>query len=341
MPGATFKVHRDFQLNDQQFKLIQDSRQAIERVSVITSGFQGKSGTATSGVQEQTQVDQTNQSLGTLMGNFRMARARVGEILMALIVADWGSKQQTVTIQSPDGVTPDRVIELNKPEMDPATGMQYLSNDLLRTMLKVGLDEVPSNSTYRGQQLAAMSESVKSLPPQYQAAVLPFMVSLMDVPYKKEVVDAIRAASSQESPEAVEKRIKDEVQKALVQAGHELKARELDMKERVSEAQIKQIMAQAVQTGVSAAFAAIQTGEKIALNPAIAPVGDVILQNAGYQRPDPIGIDPNMPTPETPMQVDQAGGMAGDTSPTTPQSPELPQTAAVGANGGIETLRTD
>ena len=68
MPGATFKVHRDFQLNDQQFKLIQDSRQAIERVSVITSGFQGKSGTATSGVQEQTQVDQTFQSAPAIAG---------------------------------------------------------------------------------------------------------------------------------------------------------------------------------------------------------------------------------------------------------------------------------
>ena len=336
MPGATFKVHRDFQLNDQQFKLIQDSRQAIERVSVITSGFQGKSGTATSGVQEQTQVDQTNQSLGTLMGNFRMARARVGEILMALIVADWGSKQQTVTIQSPDGVTPDRVIELNKPEMDPATGMQYLSNDLLRTMLKVGLDEVPSNSTYRGQQLNAMSESVKSLPPQYQAAVLPFMVSLMDVPYKKEVVDAIRAASSQESPEAVEKRIKDEVQKALVQAGHELKARELDMKERVSDAQIKQMMAQAVQTGVSAAFSAMQAGAQVAQMPQIAPVADAIMMSAGYIKPVR-SDDPNFPTAGVPqLPPGAAPQVNANTSPTFPPVPD----DGASPMAGIETPAT-
>ena len=163
---------------------------------------------------------------------------------------------------------------------------------------------------------------------------MPFMIDLMDLPRKKEVVEAIRGATAQANPEQMREQVKQELM-------FELKERELAVKERESEAKIKQLMAQAVQTGVSAAFAAIQTGEKIALNPAIAPVGDVILQNAGYQRPDPIGIDPNMPTPETPMQVDQAGGMAGDTSPTTPQSPELPQTAAVGANGGIETLRTD
>lgn len=226
-PGATFKVHRDFQLNDQQFKLLQDARQAIERVSVITSGFQGKSGTATSGVQEQTQVDQTNQSLGTLMGNYRQSRTRVGELLAALIVADWGSKQRTVVIEGQDGVTEDRVIHLNKPEVDPATGMQYLSNDLLRTMLKVALSDVPSSTTYRAAQLRTLGETTKSLPPEYQAAVLPFMVSLMDVPFKRDVVQAIRAVSAQETPEAIEQRIKDEVQKALIQAGHDLKAREL------------------------------------------------------------------------------------------------------------------
>ena len=46
------------------------------------------------------------------MANFRSARARVGEILMALIIADWGTKHRTVTIEGQDGVTEDRVIEL-------------------------------------------------------------------------------------------------------------------------------------------------------------------------------------------------------------------------------------
>lgn len=324
-PGATFKVHRDFQLNDQQFQLLQDARLAIERVSVITSGFQGKRGTATSGVQEQTQVEQTNQSLGTLMGNFRMGRTRVGEILVSLIVQDWGSREKTIVIEGADGVTPDRTIVLNKPELDPVTGQPYLSNDLMRTMLKVGVEEVPSNATYRGQQLNAMSEAVKSLPPQYQAAVLPFMVSLMDVPFKRDVVQAIRTASQQESPEAIEKRIKDEVQKALVQAGHELKARELDMKERVSDAQIKKIMAEAVQTGVQAAFSAMQAGAQVAQMPQIAPVADAIMQGAGYIRPAR-SDDPDFPTASVPVTPGPSplppDGVQQNTSPMFPPVPD-------------------
>ena len=335
-PGAVFKVHRDFQLNDQQFKLLQDARLAIERVSVITSGFQGKSGTATSGVQEQTQVEQTNQSLGTLMANFRSARARVGEILVALIIADWGTKHRTVTIEGQDGVTEDRVIELNKPEVDPATGLQYLSNDLSRTMLKVGLEEVPSSTTYRAQQLKTMGETVKSLPPNYQAAITPFMVSLMDVPFKRAVVEAIRAAGQQETPEAVEQRIKEAVEQALMKAGHDLKSRELDMKERVSEAQIKQIMAQAVQTGVQAAFSAMQAGSQVAQMPQIAPVADAIMQGAGYVRPER-SDDPNFPTAGVPpMPPGAAPEVNANTSPTFPPVPD----DGASPMAGIETPAT-
>lgn len=335
-PGAVFKVHRDFQLNDQQFKLLQDARLAIERVSVITSGFQGKSGTATSGIQEQTQVEQTNQSLGTLMANFRSARARVGEILMALIIADWGTKHRTVTIEGQDGVTEDRVIELNKPEVDPATGLQYLSNDLSRTMLKVGLEEVPSSTTYRAQQLKTMGETVKSLPPNYQAAITPFMVSLMDVPFKRAVVEAIRAAGQQETPEAVEQRIKDAVEQALMKAGHDLKSRELDMKERVSEAQIKQMMAQAVQTGVQAAFSAMQAGSQVAQMPQIAPVADAIMQGAGYVRPER-SDDPNFPTAGVPpLPPGVAPEVNANTSPTFPPVPD----DGASPMAGIETPAT-
>lgn len=62
---------------------------------------------------------------------------------------------------------------------------------------------------------------------------MPFMASLMDVPFKRELVEALRAACAQESPEQVEQRIKQEVQRALKDAGHALKERELDMKQRL------------------------------------------------------------------------------------------------------------
>lgn len=349
-PGARFEVKRDFQLNAQQLEMLQNARNAIERVNPAAAGaFSGRRGTATSGVQEQTQVEQANQSLAHMMGNFRRARTQVGELLLAMIVQDMGNAEHTIVIEG-DAVRADRVVILNKAETDPATGIPYLSNDLQRTRLMVSLEDVPSSPSYRGQQLNAMSEAVKALPPQYQAAAMPFLASLMDVPFKRDLVEALRAAGAQETPDQVEQRIKQEVQNALKLAGNDLKARELDMKERLTEAQIRQIMAQAVQTGVQAAFSAMQGGAQIATMPMIAPIADEIMKGAGYQRPQPGGDDPNFPTAEVQAAVQmkepylQGQGRPAEQLPavrenTSPTFPPIPQQADQGMQG-IETPAT-
>lgn len=323
-PGARYEVKRDFQLNNQHFQMMQDSRQSIQRVSAVTSGFMGKQGTATSGLQEQTQVEQSNQSLGRMMDNFRAARSMVGELLMSMIVDDIGDKQEEVIIEG-DAVREERRVTLNKPEVDPEDGYPYLSNDLLRTRLKVALEEVPSTASYRGQQLNAMSEAVKSLPQQYQAAMMPFLISLMDVPFKRDVVEAIRAAAEQESPEQIEERIKQAVQDALAKSGAELKMRELGIKERRTDSEIAEIQARAVQIGVQAAYSAMQAGVQVAQMPQIAPIADAVMQGAGYQRPNPAGQDPNFPVPAG-VQVPEAGqpvtGVQQNTSPAYPPVPQ-------------------
>jgi len=167
-PGAMFKVHRDFQMTDQQHQMLQDARAAIERVSAVAAAFRGQKGTATSGLQEQTQVEQANQTLASIMDNRSAAREIMGEMLMSFIIEDMGENENTVIIEG-DAITEDRTVTLNAPAVDPATGVEYRSNDVQRTRLKVALAEVPSTNSYRAQQLNALSESVKSLPPNYQA----------------------------------------------------------------------------------------------------------------------------------------------------------------------------
>lgn len=333
-PGARFKVERDFQMNAQQLEVLQNARQAIERVNPAAAGaFSGRRGTATSGVQEQTQVEQANQSLAYMMGNFRRGRTQVGELLMSMIVQDMGTEEHTIIIEG-DAVREDRSVTINKVETDPVTGIPYLSNDLQRTRLLVSLEDVPSSSSFRAQQLHALSEAVKSLPPQYQAAAMPFMASMMDLPFKRELVESFREAGGTESPEAVEKRVREEV-------ANELKNRELDLKAAKNEAEIKKIVADAVQSGIAGTFAAMQAGEKIALNPMIAPIGDIVMKQAGWQAPNPVGQDPNIPAPEQAQMVQYPGGLPGDTDPLSPQPPMQPQSPSVGAEEGIETLRAD
>lgn len=344
--GARFKVERDFQLNAQQLEMLGHARSAIERVNPAASGaFGGRRGTATSGVQEETQVEQATQSLAYMIGNFTRGRTQVGESLMSMVVEDLGSQEHTVVIEG-DAVREDRVVTLNKLETDPATGIPYLSNDLQRTRLMVSLEDVPSSNSFRAQQLNALSEAIKSLPAQYQAAAMPFMASLMDVPFKRELVEALRTAGAQESPEQVEQRIKQAVADALSKAGNDLKARELDIKERLSEAQIKDIVAGAVLKGVQSAFSSMQGAVQVAQMPLIAPIADAIMQGAGYTKPTPGGDDPNFPTAGTvPVQPGPApvgGGAAVGPAVaevqqnTSPAFPPVPQGAEQGMDG-IET----
>ena len=107
LPGARFEVHRDFQLNAQQFQLMQDSRAAIERVTPITPSLRGQQGTARSGLQEQTQLEQSTTTLADPMDSFKEARAQVGEMLLALIIEDTGREETTVVIEG-DTINPPR-----------------------------------------------------------------------------------------------------------------------------------------------------------------------------------------------------------------------------------------
>lgn len=349
MQGSRFEVKRDFQLSEQHYRMVEDARNSVERIGVGTAAFVGKQGNATSGVQEQTQVEQSNQRIAKLMSNFADSRAQVGELLLSLIIEDVGKEPQTVVIEG-DAVREDRTVTLNGPEAD-AAGFTYLSNDVQRTRMKVALEDVPSSSSFRAQQLTTMGEAIKSFPPDLQKACAPFMVGLMDLPYKREVVEAIRAASQQSSPEDVEKRIKQAVADALAKSGNELKARELDMKERLTEAQIQDIVASAVLKGVQAAFSSMQGGVQVAQMPMIAPIADAIMQGAGYRLPNPGGDDPNFPTADAQAAMNikspyiQGQGAEGaaeaQAAPpvqenTSPGFPPVPQSPEQGMTG-IET----
>lgn len=351
--GARFEIKRDYQLSQQHFQLIGDNRAAIERVSGVTQGFQGKTGTATSGKQEAMQIEQSTKALQKIMDNFREGRKQIGEIILSMLVEDIGNKQESVLIRG-DAVTEDRTVVINKPEMDDM-GYPYLSNDVQRTRLKVALEDVPSTASYREQQLNALSEVTKSLPQNVQAAVLPYVIALTDTPFKKDIIEAIRNAVNAPTPEQIEQQIKDAVTQALKDAGNEWKLKELELKERKAESDIKLIEAKAVQTGVQSSYSAMQGGAQIAQMPQIAPIADQIMQGAGYQRPNPGGDDPNFITADQAAArdirspyIEGQGAQLGSEGlaemqvqqNSSPMNPPVPQQGGTGMQG-IETARTN
>ncbi|MDD5375286.1 hypothetical protein [Acidithiobacillus sp.] len=102
------------------------------------------------------------------------------------------------------------------------------------------------------------------------------------------------------------------------------------------DAEISKIKAESVQTGVSSAFSATQAAASIAQMPQISPVADAVLAMAGYQTPNPVGIDPNLPQPQA-APVEHVPVAQDNTSPQFPPIPQQPESAMQ----GIETSQVE
>ncbi len=357
--GGVFKVERDFDLNRQQYERLVDAREGIKRVGGVSDTFMGAS-KGNSGVADAQLLEQSNQMLAEINDNFKTARQAVGDLLLSLIIEDMTGKQEDVFIDG-QSLKDDRTVSLNVPMTDEATGIQYLDNDIERTKLKVTLSDVASTPSFRAQQLAVMGEAFKSAPPEYQKVMMPHLFSLMDVPNKKEIIEAIKALDAgQITEEQVQERIDAAVQDALTKAMIELKRAELVQKQPLIDAQVKKTNAESVNKNVEAQFGAIQTAQTITAIPQTAPLADILLQSDGFVDANGGTIMPSAPAPVVgampaqegqPAQLDPAQVQAiqrkqpatqrevlgrRNTSPQFPANPGQPANPDVGVNAGIE-----
>lgn len=316
MPGAIFKLDRNFELNEQQYKMYNDAVASLNRLGGLSDAFTGQ-GRGASAAQDAGQVEQTTVLLANIDDNFQESRSMVGELLMSMVVQDTIGKQNVTVNIDGGALREDKTVVLNQTVYD-WDGAPALANDVSQVMLKVNLEDVPSTPSFRAQQLAAFSEAFKSTSAQYQTIMMPKMIDLMDIPDKKDIIKAMKELQTQPSPEQIEQ---------------QNKLRELEFKARIAEAQVKLLEMQAVKTGTEAQYAAMQAGQVIALNADVAPIADVVMQNAGFQ-PDPAGVDPNFPVAQS-VPVQPVPGMQQNTSPQLPPVPQSPGSAM----HGIETSR--
>jgi len=181
------RVETDVNLASQQFEVMQDAEDAVQRVAGIYNAMMGRSDKATSGTAINSLVEQGTNSVADINDNYRFARATVGELLLDLLIEDLG-QQNSITVV----VDRKKTIVLNDPTYDPASGYQYRNNDITRISLKVSLSDVPSTPAYRQQQMVQIGEVLKSLPPQIQAVMVPFYLEATDLPKREEMADLVR-----------------------------------------------------------------------------------------------------------------------------------------------------
>lgn len=245
--NSVFNVESDFNLNSQQFQALQDKRESIKNVAGVYNAMMGRDGQAKSGIAIDSLVEQGTTTLAEINDNYRYARAKVGELLLSLQIAEMGDAEHQVAIDS-SGVK--RTVTLNAPREDG-----LLDNDLQRTLLKVALSDVPSTPSYRMQRLSMLTQITQSLPPNLQALVIDFVIASTDLPERDQIVERLRTALSlqadgqeqgqQITPEQVQETATAAVQQALQQAGVDIQQREIAVKEK--DAETRRLAAQNAQ----------------------------------------------------------------------------------------------
>jgi len=297
-----FKIEKDFQLNEQQAARLREARDSVRRAGRISEVFGGNDQEGRSGSAISQLVEQTVQALGDMNDNFVAGRARCGEALLSMIIEDIGGEETSVTV---DGglIKEDRTIILNQ----KIPGELYLNNDTERIKLNVTISDVPSTPSFRAQELSAMSESFKSMPPQFQALAMPHLVSLMNLPYdvKKELVEGLRRMATVPTEEEIQQRIDVAVEQAKIKDQYELKSRKLDMDKEYKDAQIEKIIIDNVNKRIESIFSAIQAGVQVVGTPGVAPAADQVLKSAGFEDQDaaPIVAGPIIPAPPIPQNT--------------------------------------
>ena len=175
--------------------------------------------------------------------------------MVELIKEDLGSEPAVVNVDAKFG-SQKRTIELNKPNSQ--NGVQMLDNDVQRALFKVALEDVPSTPTYRAQQLMMLTEMTKSLPPNIQQFVIPFILESSEMPHRREVADQVRKALGIDTSNGGEQTFTKEQVQQIVQQQVELaqqnsllglKVRETAVKE--FDAETKRIAAEAGKYGVT------------------------------------------------------------------------------------------
>lgn len=195
------RVESDLGLSQQQLEVLTEAKQGIQDVAGIYNSVLGKKDTgADSGIAINSLVEQSSNTLGELNDNFKFSRQTVMSRLLDLIREDLTGKQ--VTVMAGPNEAKRKIISLNTPMVDSVTGVTYHENDVERADVKVALEEIPTTPAYRAQAQMQLAQASRSLPPQAQAVMIPYIIEAGDLPKRHEIATALRRAMNLPDPDA-------------------------------------------------------------------------------------------------------------------------------------------
>lgn len=246
--------------------LMTENKQNIFDVTGLHPEFQGMTQEAgRSGVAIESLIEQTQQVLGVPVDNYREFRRQAGEGLLAMIVEDMEAVDNIEVPIPAEGMTQARTIILNR----RSAGAAQRSNDIVHMRTRVALSEAPASATYRQQKFQSLTEIVKSMPDQLQAAMSDIIVRASELPDADEILDRIHELTGfgpePRDPEKREMlRQQKEFQQAMQQRMAELEQLVQEGEARMKSARAKLDEAKAIKTaGADTALTRAQTEAEV------------------------------------------------------------------------------
>lgn len=262
------RVDENMELAEQQFKLLQEAKGAVQEAGGIYAAMMGQNSNATTGVAIQSLIEQGTMTLAEINDNYFFARRAVGEALLELIQEDLTGVEMQMVVDT--GLS-KKSVYINRPAQHPETGLPMLENDVGRAPLKVALTDVPSTPSFRAQQFTQLAEIAKSLPPQIQAFVVPFIIESSELQKRKELASILRKQlgididpNSPEGKQALEAQAQQQQQMAqLAMQEAQAKIAELAAKAEKLQAEAAKVRAEAGLAGSPADQALQQEAAKM------------------------------------------------------------------------------
>ena len=272
---SQFQVEDGAQLAPQQFQVLEAAKSEIAQTSGVYQTMMGQSTGTTANSAINTLVEQGSTVLAEINDNYRFARRLAGEMLLELVREDLAEKIEHEVLVGDEG-DEQRAVVLNQPAGVDEMGNQILLNDVSRCRVAVVLDDVPASPTFKQQQMAMLSELVKSAPPNLQNVLYELVVEAMDLPKKKKVLERVRKASGlgpngemvDPQVQALQQQI-EQMQAALQQTAQTAGQHVQELEQQLAEAQLalkdktEQNALQAREVAVKEAAVALKAGNQL------------------------------------------------------------------------------
>lgn len=290
--GKELMIHADRDLAPAHLELMSRSIQMIQSVSGITDEYMGRTTNAKSGIAIQRRQEQGSLSTSAIFDNLRFASQVHGEKQLSLI-EQFFTEEKQFRITNMRGTPEYITVNDGLPE-----------NDIIRSKADFIISEDDWRNTMRQaatEELMQLLQQLAPVSPQLPVIMLDLLVESMDIPNREEIVNRIRQATGMRDPDAEEPTPQEiaraqeqaeqaQMQKAMLaatiadkQASAQAKAAQAAKVASEVQASAQRLISELANTNVATQKAALETALAMIASPAIVPVADGVLHEAGFR----------------------------------------------------------